>query len=188
MEEPTKQTIRANARKLLADLTFEARTTASAEICRQITALPEWAAAETVALYVHQATEPDLMALLGADGKRCCFPRIRSDDELDFHQCHSAGLLLPGRWRLLEPEPEWCPAVADSEIGLFLIPGLAFTRSGGRLGRGGGFYDRFLKRADARAAKIGVCFHPQLVSTLPVEDHDRNVDMVVTEAEIIRCE
>ncbi|MGA3170511.1 MAG: 5-formyltetrahydrofolate cyclo-ligase [Chthoniobacteraceae bacterium] len=187
MEEPTKQSLRLNARKLLADLSFEARATASTGICRQIMALPEWAAAQTVALYVPQPTEPDLMALLGADGKRCCFPRVRGDDELDFHECHSPGLLRPGRWRLLEPEPERCPIVPDTGINLFLIPGLAFTRSGGRLGRGSGFYDRFLKRADARAAKIGVCFHPQLVPSLPLEDHDRNMDMVLTEAEIIRC-
>lgn len=185
MERPTKASLRAEARKALAALSPNERAAASAEICRRIGALPEWAAAQTVALYAAQPSEPDLAALLGAPGKAFCFPEV-SGDALEFRRCHSHDLLRPGPWKILEPDPEHCPVIAAGEIDLLLIPGLAFTRSGGRLGRGGGFYDRFLIRVHPRAVKVGVSFHAQLVPVLPLEIHDHEVDRVVTEAETFR--
>jgi len=188
MEQPTKASLRAQARRNLAALSSEECAAASARICRRIEALPQWAEARTVALYAAQPSEPDLAALLDAPGKRVfCFPRV-SGDMLEFHRCHSNDLLRPGPWKLLEPDPQLCPVIAASEIGLLFVPGLAFTRAGGRLGRGGGFYDRFVSRLDPRAVKLGICFHAQIVSALPLEIHDHEVDQVVTESEVFRCE
>jgi len=160
----------------------DVRAAASTEICQRIEALPEWADARTVAIYAAQISEPDLAALLDAPDKTFCFPRV-SDDTLEFHRCDSHDLLRAGRWKIREPDPDNCPAVPPSEIDLLLIPGLAFTRAGGRLGRGGGFYDRFLSRVH-RAVKIGVCFHIQLITVLPLEIHDHEVDLVITEGEV----
>jgi 5-formyltetrahydrofolate cyclo-ligase len=87
--------------------------------------------------------------------------------------------LKPSRWNLREPDalPE---NVAPLEaVDLLLVPGVAFTRDGRRLGRGGGFYDRLLAEPALRAVKIGICFAPQLVTELPVDPHDRAVDFVV---------
>ena len=95
--------------------------------------------------------------------------------------------MRPGRWNLMEPDPEHCTVVAPAEIDLLLVPGLAFSRAGGRLGRGGGFYDRFLSEVHPRAVKLGVCFHVQLFPELPLEAHDCAMDQIVTEAEVIRC-
>jgi 5-formyltetrahydrofolate cyclo-ligase len=69
--------------------------------------------------------------------------------------------------------------VAPEEIDLILIPGLAFTRKGERLGRGGGYYDRFLARVGLRAVKLGICFKEQLLEELPIESHDARVDRVL---------
>jgi 5-formyltetrahydrofolate cyclo-ligase len=96
-------------------------------------------------------------------------------------------VLRPGAWKILEPHPERCPVVAVEEIDLIFVPGLAFTRTGGRLGRGGGFYDRFLAGMRPGAMKVGVCFHAQLAGELPMEAHDHEVGVVVTEREVIRC-
>jgi 5-formyltetrahydrofolate cyclo-ligase len=186
-ENLTKSSLRAEARRSLAALSPDARASASAKIFRRIEALPEWAAAGAVASYVAQPSEPDLSALLrNAAARTFCFPRI-SGDSLEFHRCHSVELLRPGPWKLLEPDPQYCPIVPVAEIDLILIPGLAFTRAGMRLGRGGGFYDRFLARVHPRAIKLGICFHAQLVPALPAEIHDREVDCVITELEVIRC-
>jgi len=185
MEQPTKMSLRAGARTILTGLSEEARAAASAEIRRRIVALPEWLNAGTVALFAAQNTEPDLISLVDAGGKRFCFPRV-SGDALEFHQCDSKSDLVPGRWGLLEPDATRRPVIGPAEIDLLLIPGLAFTRTGGRLGRGGGFYDRFLESTRPRAVKIGVCFHAQIVPTLPLEMHDHEVDAVVSEAEVIR--
>lgn len=186
MEYPTKASLRTQARKCLEGMGIEARAEASGEICGRIEGLAEWREARVVALYAAQATEPDLSALLGCAGKTFCFPRV-SGDGLEFHRCNSMELLRDGPWNLLEPDPERCAVAPASEIDLLLIPGLAFTRTGGRLGRGGGFYDRFLVRVHPRAVKIGVCFHAQLVPELPVEVHDHEVDLVITDVEAIRC-
>lgn len=185
MELPTKAALRTQARQTLAALPPEARAVASAQICRRVEALPEWTRARTVAFYAPQPTEPDLSPLLAAPGKAPCFPRV-SGDALEFRHCPSKDLLIPGPWNLLEPDPDRCPVIPPTEIDLLLIPGLAFTREGCRLGRGGGFYDRFLARVHPRATKIGICFHVQLRAALPLEIHDHQVDYVVTEAEIFR--
>lgn len=187
MKKPDKASLRAKARRTLAALSTEARAAASAEICRRIETLPEWAAARTVGLYAAQTSEPDLAALLDVAGKVFCFPRV-SGDALEFHRCHSRDLLRPGPWKLLEPDPQHCPVTPASEIDLLFVPGLAFTSTGGRLGRGGGFYDRFLAGVHPRAVKLGICFHAQLVTGLPLELHDQDVDLMVTEAEVIRCQ
>ncbi|MEM1423987.1 MAG: 5-formyltetrahydrofolate cyclo-ligase [Planctomycetota bacterium] len=79
---------------------------------------------------------------------------------------------------LVDPKP-----LPIEGIGVVLVPGVAFTRAGQRLGRGGGFYDRFIQRLRRRPggapALIGVCFEEQVVDELPVEAHDERVDRVV---------
>ena len=186
METPTKTLLRSRAREILAALSPDASAAASAEIRRRIEALPEWEGARTVAFYAAQPCEPDLAPLLEVQGKEFCFPRT-AGGALEFHQCHSHDLLRPGPWKLREPDPVHCPVIPATRIDLLFIPGLAFTRSGGRLGRGGGYYDRFLSRTHPQAVKIGVCFHAQLVAAVPLESHDLEMDLVVTEIEGIRA-
>jgi 5-formyltetrahydrofolate cyclo-ligase len=186
MEHPTKALLRMEARLSLSAITEDERAAASTRIRRAIAGLAEWQTAHTVGMYAAQTLEPDLMALLGVTGKTFCFPRVM-EERMEFHRCNSADLLKEGRFGLLEPDTERCLPVRAKEIDLLLIPGLAFTRSGGRLGRGGGFYDRFLGTEQSGAVKIGVCFHPQLIESVPLEGHDHEVDFVVTEQEVVRC-
>lgn len=91
--------------------------------------------------------------------------------------CRSLGktVVLPAADRdAAEPVD---PSVPD----VVVVPGLGFTARGERMGRGGGWYDRFLARRRADCVAIGVCFSEQLVGELPVEDHDVPVDVVVTD-------
>ena len=71
--------------------------------------------------------------------------------------------------------------VDPGAVDVILVPGLAFTRAGQRLGRGGGFYDRLLARLPAVTWKIGVCFEVQISDAVPSEPHDVTVDCVMTE-------
>ena len=73
------------------------------------------------------------------------------------------------------PEPE--------SVDLVLVPGVAFTRSGDRLGQGGGWYDRFLPTARQDTRVVGVCFAEQVLDDLPVEDHDVRVDCVIDDSD-----
>lgn len=82
------------------------------------------------------------------------------------------GTLTSGRWGLLEPPEPWLPASAIAEASLILVPSLAVDRSGVRLGRGRGFYDRSLGDRDPHARLLAVVRDAELVDELPAEPHD----------------
>jgi 5-formyltetrahydrofolate cyclo-ligase len=86
-------------------------------------------------------------------------------------------------WEILEPNPERCAAVAVGTLDFVLVPGLGFDARGGRLGNGGGFYDRLLAAMPATAARVAAAFSAQLVETVPMGTHDQYVDLIVTEGE-----
>ena len=80
--------------------------------------------------------------------------------------------------------PEDDPAPDPGAVDVVIVPGTAFTRSGLRLGQGGGWYDRFLPRTRSDCVWIGVGYEPQIVDSLPVETHDVRLDLVITDAGI----
>lgn len=89
--------------------------------------------------------------------------------------------LVNQRLGLRAPKTD-APEVPLDQLAAVIVPGLAFDRRGGRLGRGAGFYDRFIARLDRPAVRvIGVCFEAQLVERAPTEPHDARMDAVVTE-------
>jgi 5-formyltetrahydrofolate cyclo-ligase len=155
------------------------RSDRSARLCEAIGREAAWDRARTVALFAPQDTEPDVELLwLQAGGKALCYPRI-STGGLDFLRVLDRTTLTIGRWNIREPVFASAQIVAPSEIDLILVPGIAFTREGERLGRGGGYYDRFLAQREVHAMKIGVCFVEQLVEELPSDPHDARVDCVI---------
>lgn len=172
-----------------------ARSENSAAIVARIAGDSRFAAAASVALFDALPSEPDLAGLWmealcpGTGQRRFCFPRV-SGGEIAFFQVRSPDELATAAWNphLREPLPGADSAVALAEIDVILVPGLAFTRDGQRLGRGGGFYDRLLAQLPARTMKLGVCFDSQIVERLPSEPHDQRVDAVATEREWIAAD
>jgi 5-formyltetrahydrofolate cyclo-ligase len=81
-----------------------------------------------------------------------------------------------------EPSPTAPPPADPATVDVVLVPGVAFTAGGLRLGQGGGWYDRYLALLRDDAVAIGVCFEPQLVDDLPTEEHDAVLDLVITDA------
>ena len=102
------------------------------------------------------------------------------------------GTMAPTELRAPLPEPHANPkgkprepngdVVAQVPPDVVLIPGVAFTAEGSRLGRGGGFYDRFLRSLPKSSLRIGVCFSTQIMPVLPIERHDESVSFLLTEA------
>jgi 5-formyltetrahydrofolate cyclo-ligase len=92
---------------------------------------------------------------------------------------------LPGRLGIREPSPE--DPVPVDQIDAFLVPGLAFSPIGARLGFGGGFYDRFLATARPDALLIGIAFEWQICHAVPIEDHDVCMTHIVTPRQTIDC-
>jgi 5-formyltetrahydrofolate cyclo-ligase len=121
--------------------------------------------------------------LLRRGGMRIACPRVAGGDHLEHHEIRSTNDLVEGAMELLEPDPAHCPKLPVSQIDFVLVPGLAFTRDGHRLGYGRGYYDRLL--AQSQATAIGLAFDAQLLDELPRETHDRAVDIVITESKTI---
>lgn len=151
----------------------------SAAIRGQIRASAFWRDSQTVGLFYPLSEEPDLLELMEEKGRRFVFPRIAGESLL-WHEVSEVSLLRPNAGEGLERlrEPVGGEVVALGEMDLLLVPGLAFTLRGGRLGRGGGYYDRVLAAPDLRAVTVGVCFEFQILETLPLEAHDIQVGSV----------
>jgi len=126
-------------------------------------------------------SEPDIRPLWsGQGGPAVCFPHSY-DGTIELIRVDDRELLAHADWRLAAPEFEKCPRADVASVDLFLVPGLAFTPDGHRLGRGAGFYDRLLERCTSRQHTLGVCFHHRLLPELPTEAHDQRVERVITE-------
>ena len=191
-----KKAQRAIVRARLAKLTAEEKAAASALIAGTLRSLPEWETigSGTVALYAPLPSEPDWGCAphRWPAGKRAALPRLLLDSDAPGIELREAASLehlvtvrAPQGWTLREPGPD-APLVAPEEVGLVLVPGVAFDREGRRLGRGGGFYDRLLARLPASAFRVGLFFGNQELAEVEAESHDRGLDLIVTEHEIIR--
>ena len=91
--------------------------------------------------------------------------------------------LFAGPMGILEPAPEGegAATVAEGDVSVWIVPGLAFSRSGARLGYGGGWYDRFLSKANPLSISLGVAYPFQIVDDLPLEPHDLPLANIVTQ-------
>jgi 5-formyltetrahydrofolate cyclo-ligase len=153
------------------------RPHSSAGLTDQLLALVEKLNPKRIASYQPQPAEPDISEFnqLASQRFELVFPRVIGSD-LEF----ASGPFVAGGFGILEPT-----GPAKTEIDLVLVPALAADRMGNRLGKGRGFYDRFL------TSYSGVCyavvFEQELLDSVPVEDHDRAVDGVVTPTLTIDC-
>ncbi|WP_274915235.1 5-formyltetrahydrofolate cyclo-ligase [Streptomyces sp. WZ-12] len=146
----------------------------------------------TVAAYVSIGGEPDTLALLDAlraAGVRVLLPVLLPDNDLDWAVYEGAEHLVPAGWGLREPAgPRLTPqAVAEADV--VLLPGLAVDRTGLRLGRGGGSYDRVLarlERSGRRASLVVLLYDDEVVERVPAERHDRRVHAAVTPSGVHR--
>ena len=162
------------------------REAGSRAIQDQLIALPEFAAAHVILTYIGVRTEVATDAIVAeavrrqnrvaapyvtTEGLRAAFIEGRSD-------------LVPARFGLVEPADRIrqdplrnCP---PGEVDLFVVPGLAFDRSGGRVGFGRAYYDRLLAKAKPSARFVALCFHSQLVPTVPMIEHDIPSHIIVS--------
>lgn len=131
---------------------------------------------KTVALFAPLSDEVQIASLAQRLSCRVVLPRVEGD-EMEFYD-YAEGGMAEGSFGILEPQQG--AAAQPSEIDLMVVPGVAFTASGDRLGRGKGYYDRYLSRGGFRAYCVGVCYAHQVVDELPVEPHDRRMDEVIS--------
>ncbi len=159
----------------------------SERICQQFMALPEYAAAKTVRVYVDVRTEVRTrQALPGAlgQGKRIIVPYC-VDGELELFHLENMDELAIGMYKILEPKDELRDApgkrIDVKELDLVMVPGVAFDRRGARMGHGKGYYDKLLEHARPDAPLVALAFECQLFPEIPTQAHDIFMDKIITE-------
>ena len=158
-------------------LSAEERRAASECIFSQVERLPAFAKAHCIAFFSALDDEPATDHFLERwhQSHRIVLPKV-DGDEMDFFE-YDPSTIEQGAFGIMEPS-ERSIKVSPSEIDLMIVPGVGFTLRGARMGRGRGYYDKYLSRADFRALKVGVCFRHQVVEDLAVEPHDVFMDVV----------
>ena len=162
----------------------------SISVMHNFWSLPERQQWSTLFIYVNFRSEVETMELI----KRCLelgirvavplveastasmIPLLIEDPEKD---------LVPGYYNIPEPDPQKTLRVEPSRIDAAVIPGSVFDIHGGRLGYGGGYYDRFLVNDAPQARRIGFAFELQVVDKVPLEPHDQPLDILITEKRIV---
>ena len=184
-----KRLIRRKALAARRGMTEDARAEASDKIQKLLFDMDEYLGARCVFPYasmdeeVH--TENIILDLLGS-GKTVCLPYIVGNSAMEAVRLKSMLDLEPGKYDILTVREDEKTIVEPEKIDLVLVPGVAFTRSGDRLGMGGGYYDNFLKSA-VKARRVALTYDCQIFETLPMSDNDEKVDKIVTESGIIDC-
>jgi len=155
----------------------------SKKIFEELLRDPSFDAAEHVAIYCgispEVSTRPFLKALMKE--KKVYLPKTPSGKKyMTFRQIRSLSKdLIKGPYGIMEPKASCCERSA-ARMDLIVVPGVAFDRRGGRLGRGAGYYDRLLGKAK-KVVKIGLCFREQIVKKVPMKAHDVRMDRVITD-------
>lgn len=168
----------------LASLSRQDRSAHSHRICEALAVLPEFRAARHIFAYMALPSEPDILALVEANPeKRWSFPRVDPDGKMTFYRVDNTADMGLGAFGIREPDVQ-SKQSEPVEAELVLVPGLGFDPANhARLGRGKGYYDRYLAgidKAGSRPPIIGLCFSLQLESLI-VEPHDQPMDRLVTE-------
>jgi 5-formyltetrahydrofolate cyclo-ligase len=184
-----KASIRSRMKTLRAGLDISAYRTMSMAAVSRLLLLDEYLRAETVHVYVsslnNEVDTVGLICLMFDSGTRvvvpCCGSEARS---LHHVRIESLDVLQPSRFGIMEPECLPGNEVSPDSIDLVIAPVLAFDRTGGRLGAGGGYYDEFF--SEVRCPRAGLAYSFQEVPEVPREPHDRTLDIIITEKETIR--
>jgi 5-formyltetrahydrofolate cyclo-ligase len=162
-------------RRLQSD---DERAAAGRQLRDAVLDLPEMQMAGTVAAYVSVGTEPESLGLIFALWKRGTYvllPVLQADGELDWASYEGPESLAPGPRGLLEPAEARRGVAAITSADVVIVPALAVDRSGHRLGRGGGSYDRALARVGPSILTLALLYDGELVWEVPVTGHDQPV-------------
>jgi 5-formyltetrahydrofolate cyclo-ligase len=163
----------------------------SADILQRLFEQAFVAGARWIEFYVSYGSEVETTGMIAhalAHGKRVAVPKVEGPGRMILSEVLNPVRELEPGWRgIREPKAEFVRPVPVGEMDALVVPGTAFDEKGGRIGKGIGFYDRFLAQAAGRIPIVGVAFETQLVPDIPVFPHDIPVDWIITEKRVIDC-
>jgi len=185
-----KNNVRKYVYSLLQSLDDKTIQQQSQKACSRIINSSIYTNCNLVLSYMAMEKELDTMMIILdciKQGKTVALPKtIDKTNDMDFYLVDPfiplESQLIKGRWNIREPNPEVCkkldPLLLDSKS-LMIVPGVAFSSTGQRLGHGKGFYDKYLDKYN-NSIKVGICLSCQLLETIPVDQNDKNMDYVIT--------
>jgi 5-formyltetrahydrofolate cyclo-ligase len=184
---PTKRDLRRDLLAVRRAMTIEEREDQDATVRATVRSWITARHASVVAAYRPMIGEPGGPALprdITTLGARVLLPVIRPDRDLDWAEYRSDDDLAPAPLGLSEPTGPRLGVDAITRADVVLVPALAVDRSGARLGRGGGSYDRALARVRPEQLVIAVLYPGELRPAIPTESHDRPVDGVMIDGRV----
>ncbi|MCG8452507.1 MAG: 5-formyltetrahydrofolate cyclo-ligase [Spirochaetales bacterium] len=181
-----KEALRKDVKTQLSTLEEKERGDAPLHAASLLMQTPQWKECAHLLTYLAFREELDTHPLIEAAfhaGKTVYAPVIQKSS-MEFLCLESpSGPFVEGKWGLREPHPSaeiWTP---NSELTVMIVPGMAFDEKGQRLGRGGGYYDRFLRRfqnLNQTLWRVGYAFEAQVVEKVPTLPHDQPIDALIT--------
>ncbi|MCI7737649.1 MAG: 5-formyltetrahydrofolate cyclo-ligase [Clostridiales bacterium] len=180
MPEDERTALRQSMRQRRRALDAARQREASLAVCAHLAALPCLKQAQAVMAYMACGGEISLLPLMEqllAGGRALALPRCEGPGRMTARLVRSLDALIPGDYGIPAPGAD-CPMLPAERIDLILVPGTAFGRDGGRIGQGGGYYDRYLPQTDA--LRVGICHDFALLERVPAQAHDQRMDLIVT--------
>ena len=173
----SKKEIRKSVKALVKAIPADVKTAEALAVTNRLLSHPKVQSAATIALFASLPDEIDTTQMIEtlAEKASVVLPRLDGDN-MDFYP-YSPQSMHSGAMGISEPDGD--VPVEPSEIDVMVLPGLAFTPDGKRLGRGKGYYDRYIAHEGFRAYMIGICHTVQLLASLPVESHDKCINEVL---------
>ena len=183
-----KKEARAEIKRRLRAMSAEEKARKSAAICERVMQLPEFKAAHAVMLFASMPDEVETRPLFErcfAEGKHVALPKcVTNDRRILPILVRSMSDLAIGAYGILEPVGD--KAIPVDEIDFVLVPGYGFDRAGNRLGKGAGYYDKFMSQPGFHATRCAVTFSAQILAEVPHDDRDIPMQILVTEDEVLR--
>lgn len=182
----SKEAWRAYAAAARDALSPQDRARASRQIMRRLLELPQLGQASSIFCYVAVGSEVQTASLLErllAMGKVVAVPHVVASHHMEARRIRCLAELVPGRWGIPHP-PITAPVIPHPCLAV--VPGLAFSECGQRIGRGGGAYDSYLRDHPSTLA-IAVAYDSQIFPRLPTDPHDIPMRLIVTPSRVIEC-
>ncbi|MBN3039629.1 MAG: 5-formyltetrahydrofolate cyclo-ligase [Candidatus Omnitrophica bacterium] len=185
-----KKEFRQKLLERLMSLTENEIKRRSKNVEARLSSLSIYKSAKIIMVYYPLKGEVNILDLIRKDSrsKRFCFPvmDLKAKNLRIFQIEHLEDGFIPGPYGVMEPDTKKAKELTIEEIDLILVPGLGFDRMKNRLGRGAGFYDRFLQNIKPSIKRIGLAFDFQITANLPVDPvFDQALDSIVSEKEVL---
>ena len=187
-----KSTIRRETLKRRDNIPQEVREAKDRAILATVLSYPPFSDSDTVMLYASFSSEVNTFPIIEyvlKEGKQVVLPRVnREAKRLDLFIIDSLDTLTRGYMGIMEPDPVSSTRADSVNIDLIVLPGAAFDEKGGRIGYGGGYYDRLLGSIQCSPHLLALAYEEQIVDQVPVEEHDIKVHAIITDRRIIEVE